>query len=263
MIKSFVSRLWSRAIILTLPLVFLVGCSDDDTTNPPVDDGIKEDLYPLTVGRQIVYSGMLRDKTTDVNIDATAAVYETKWTVASNSTPTPIGGTSNLVMDSTRVPTGIPTPPTIVVPTPLFVKRDPATGTADISFMQNIGPFFRRFGITRTDTLHWFDLAKLSQGVGKEWTAFDNTYTAPTGDVRLQVVSKWEAKEDLTVGGQTFSTYKLTTTRKVYLGGSTTPSVVSPTATLWLSPGIGPVKMILNADGENVGHYREFKSKNF
>lgn len=260
---------WTILSVALFTLLWISACSDDDTTTPPTDNSIKEDLFPLVVGHQITYSGYLRDKTTDTNIIATGAVYETKWTIASNAILSPLGNTANLIYDSTRVPTGIPVPPVITVASPLFVDRNPPTGNANFSFLQTVGTFFRKFGIQRLDSLRWILIAKLDAGIGTEWSAFDSTWiTPPTAlppntPVRLQIVGKFEAKEDLTLAGQTFSTYRLQTTRKIYLGGSTTPSATSPTATIWLAPNVGPVKIILNADGENVGHYREFKSKNF
>jgi hypothetical protein len=95
------------------------------------------------------------------------------------------------------------------------------------------------------------------------FTAFDSTWTTGTGNVRLQIVGTFEGRESLTLGGETFNTYRLVTKRQIYLGGSSTPNVIATTATLWLAPGIGPVKMILNADSENYGHYREYSGRNF
>ena len=106
-------------------------------------------------------------------------------------------------------------------------------------------------------------MVKQDAGVGVEWTGFDSTWTAPTGQVRLQIVGKIEAKAPITVNNLTFSVYKAIATRKVYLGGSTTPSVVGETASIWLAPDIGIVKFIFNADGESSGFFRELKSKNF
>lgn len=250
-------------VVVCATIITIAGCSDDETVTPPTVQPITDDLFPLIVGHKITYTGFLRHQTADTNITATGAVYQTTWTVASNSTPTPLGVSANLVLDSTRVPTGIPSPPTITIFTPLFIQRNPPTGSANFSFATNIGRFYRTFAIQRTDSLKWILIAKLDAGIGAEWTAFDSTYTGASGPVRLQIVGKFEGKETLTLAGQTFDTYKATTKRNVYLGGSTTPSVTSPTATLWLVKDIGPVKMILNADGESYGHYREFKSKSF
>lgn len=250
-------------VVVCAAMITISGCSSDETVVPPTVPPITDDLFPLIVGRKITYTGFLRHQTADTNITASGQVYQTIWTVASNSSATPLGVTANLVLDSTRVPTGIANPPTITIFTPLFIQRNPPTGKENFSFATNIGRFYRTFAIQRTDSLKWILIAKLDAGVGVEWTAFDSTYTSPTGQVRLQIVGKFEGKETLTLIGQTFDTYRVATKRNVYLGGSTTPSVTSPTATLWLVKDLGPVKIILNADGESYGHYREFKSKNF
>lgn len=191
----------------------------------------------------------------------------TKWLVADTNAPVPTGGTSNLLLDSTRVS------PTTWALTPIFIRRTPPTGSANFSFLQNIGPFYRRFYIERGDSIRWILIAKLDAGMNSEWTAFDSTWTTspnaqppipPNTPVRLQIVGRFDGRETLTMGGQTFTdTYRLTTRRRIYLGGSPTPSVDAPTATIWLAPNIGPVKKILNADGESYGHFREYASRNF
>lgn len=237
------------------------GC--EDTTEPKGPDPITEDLFPLIVGRQIVYSGFLRARDVDTNITATGAVFEARMLVASNNQATPVGGTSHLLLDSMRVPTGIPTPPTFWRITRYFVKRDQPTGPHSFSFLTGIGSFYRRFGIARTDTLKWILLADMKAGLDNEWIGFDSTWTSPTGLVRLQIVGKFTRETITTATGQTFNTYKVTATRKIYLGGSPTASVVSPTATLWLAPNIGIVRFIFNADHESPGFWRDFRSKNF
>jgi hypothetical protein len=104
-------------------------------------------------------------------------------------------------------------------------------------------------------------IGKLDAGVASEWTAFDSTWTTALGATELKIVGLFPGKETITVGGQSFETYKLTLTQKVLVGGAVTAT--APLGTFWLAAGIGPVKMILNASTEAVGHYREFKSKNF
>lgn len=248
---------FSALILLTSP-----GCSKDDTTSPPQITPITEDLFPLTPGRQITYSGFLRAIGSDTNITAFAA-YQSKWTIINNSTPTPVGGTANLVLDSTFVPSGVASPPAVWVTNSLLIQRSPSTGSSNFAFMQNIAPFYRAFGITATDTLRFINLAQLDKGENNTFTAFDSTWTTGTGDVRLQIVGTFEGRESLSLAGETFNTYRLVTKRQIYLGGSTNPNVIATTATLWLAPGIGPVKMILNADSENYGHFREYTGKNF
>lgn len=238
------------------------GCKEKSTEPEQGVQPITEDLYPLIVGRKLTFSGFLRDKITDINIDATGAVYEARMTVAATSAQTPFG-VAHVLSDSQRVPTGLPQPPTTWVVTSYYVQRSSPTGSGNISFLTNIGRFYRTFSIQRADSLRWILLAKLDAGVGVEWTGFDSSWTAPTGLVRLQIVGKFEPKASITVNNQTFNAYKATATRKIYLGGSSTPSVVGETATLWLAPDIGLVKFIFNADGETNGFYRELKSKNF
>lgn len=250
-------------VAVSLILVFVVNsCKKSDNGTNPTVTPITDDLFPLTVGHRITYSGYLRAVGTDTNITATGAVYATSWTVVSNNVPTPIGGTSTLIMDSTTVPTGIPNPAAVVVSTPLFVKRSSATGSANFSFLQNIALFYRTFGIHSTDTLKWILIGKLDAGVGSAWNAFDSTWTTNNGQAELKIIGKFEDKEALTVGGETFATtYKATLTENIVVGGTTVATL--PLATFWLAPNIGPVKMILNATTEAEGHYREFKSRNF
>jgi len=240
------------------------GCKSE-STEPEVEP-ITDDLFPLIVSRKLTFSGYLRDKTTDANIDATGAVYEARMTVSATSAPTPFG-TAHVLSDSQRVPTGIATPPTIWVVQNFYIQRNPATGSGDFSFLTNIGRIYRLFGIQRTDTLRWVLLVNQSAGVGVEWTAFDSTWTGQvqpgvTGQVRLEVVGKIEGQENLTLGGQTFTgAYKIVAKRKVYLNGVL--ATEANTAQLWLMPNIGIVKFIFHADGESNGFYREYKSRNF
>jgi hypothetical protein len=259
-VKHIVS---TAALLAVLSLILSSsGCKESTTESGPTVQPITEDLFPLIVGRKLTFSGFLRDRVTDINIDATGAVYEARMTVAALSVPTPFG-TAHVVSDSQRVPTGIATPPTIWVLSTFYVQRPSPTGSGNFSFLTNIGRFYRTFGLVRADSLRWIMLVKQDAGVGAEWTAFDSSWTAPTGLVRLQVVGKIDAKAPITLNGQTYNAYKATATRKVYLGGASTPSVVGETASIWLAPDLGIVKFIFNADGESNGFYRELKSKNF
>ena len=249
------------ALTFAVMAFFVAGCKKSSSNAVTPSTGITDDLFPLTLGHQITYTGYLRAILVDTNITATGPAYATSWTVLSNSQATPLGGTSSLIMDSTRVPTGIANPATITIPTPLFVQRATPTGSANFSFLQNIGLFYRTFGIARPDSLRWILIGKLDAGVGVSWAAFDSSWTIGTAAYELKIVGLFVDQESITVGGQTFSTYKLTLTQNVLAGGATIAS--SPLATFWLAKGIGPVKMILNATSEANGHYREFHSKNF
>jgi hypothetical protein len=239
------------------------GCKSDETTEPEAVQPITEDLFPLVVGRQLVFSGHLTDRN-GTQIPGTSTVYEARMTVTALNAPLPAPiGTSHVISDSQRVPTGVATPPTMWFVSNFYVQRTPATGTGNFRFLTNIANFYRTFGLQRADSLRWILLVRQDLGVGVEWTAFDSTWTAATGPVRLQVVGKVDGRESLTLGGQTFNAYKITATRKVYLGGATTPSVQAPTAELWMQPNVGIVKFIFYADGQSGGFYREYKSRNF
>jgi len=54
-------------------MLYVSGCKESTTEPEDTIKPITDDLYPLIVGRKLVFSGFLRDKTTDVNIDATGA----------------------------------------------------------------------------------------------------------------------------------------------------------------------------------------------
>lgn len=256
--------LFGTAVVFVLVLsLSTTGCKKEETTGPETVQPITEDLFPLVLGRQLVFSGYLMDKN-GTQIAGTSTVYEARMTVTALNAPLPAPiGTSHVISDSQRVPTGIPNPPTTWLVSNFYVQRTPPTGTGNFYFLTNIANFYRTFGLQRADSLRWILLVRQDVGVGVEWVGFDSSWTAATGPVRLQVVGKVEGRESLTLGGQTFNAYKITATRKVYLGGATTPSVQAPTAELWLQPNVGIVKFIFYADGQSGGFYREYKSRNF
>jgi hypothetical protein len=161
------------------------------------------------------------------------------------------------------VPTGVTTPPTVWVTSNLLIRRASPTGTSNIEFLNDLGLFYRTFGIAGTDTLKWMTIAKLDAGLGNEFTVFDQTFTGAAGPVRLQVFGKFFAKEPLS--GTSFNPYRLELGRRIYLGTSTTPATQGPTATFWLEANVGPVKMIINAGGAKgyFGHTRNYAAKNF
>jgi hypothetical protein len=259
-----VSMLFFAVIVVFVAALTLTtsGCKKDESTAPQIQP-ITDDLFPLTVGRQLVFSGVLRDAVTDQEIASTGAVYEGRMTIVSNASAVPTGGTSTLLLDSSKVPTGLANPPTVWRTTGFYIARTSPTGTGNFNFLTNIGRFYRSFGVQRPDSLRWVMLVRQDMGVGTEWTAFDSSWTAPTGVVRLQIVGIVEKTESITVGGSTFNTYKVVATRKIYLGSATTPSVVGTTATIWLAPNIGIVKFWYNSDGETPGFSRDYKSRNF
>jgi hypothetical protein len=244
------------------------GCKKDDG-GTPVDEFVEGDIFPISEGTKITYNGFLREKAdppADTNITATGAVYETRWTIMNDSASIPgppigPGGVGILILDSTRVPTGVPSPPTIWVESPVYIQR---LSNGGFRFLTDIGRFYRLFGVNQTDSLKLVHLADVSTKIGGTWTAYNESFSSSTvGSVRLEIVGRWD-KENITVNGQNFSTYKVTTSRNVYIPAtSTTPAPGSGglTAQVWLATGIGPVKLILHGNPESNGHYREFLSR--
>ena len=249
-------------LVVLATSLYLSGCQEKSTEPIIAPEPIQEDLFQLIVGRKLTFSGYLRDKITDANIESTGAIYEARMTVTGVNIQTPYG-TGHVLSDSQRVPSGLANPPSVWLVDQLYLQRSAPTGTDNISLLTNIGRFFRTFGIQRSDSLRWILLAKLDAGVGVDWVGLDDSWSTTSGQLRLQIVARFDAKAPVTVGGQTFSAYRVTVIRKIYLGGSSTPLLSAETSSVWLAPGIGIVKFILNSDGETSGFYRELKSKNF
>jgi hypothetical protein len=249
-----------RNVLLLAGALFLLtasSCKKDENPTDVDSTPITDDLFPLTAGHQLVFSGYLRDKTADTNmVFQTGAFYQGRMTVGPTTNLTPDGSAGTVLIDSSRVH-----------PAPIWVARNfvirKASTTGPYDFVTNIGLFYRTFGINRADSLRWVVLVRQDLGIGTEWSAFDSTWTIATGSVRLEVVCKVEGREMLSLGGQSFNAYKVVATRRVYLGGASVPSVTGATATVWLEPNIGIVKFIYNADGETPGFYREYASRNF
>ncbi|MFO7446011.1 MAG: hypothetical protein R6W90_06565 [Ignavibacteriaceae bacterium] len=238
-------------VFFMLAASVIAGCGDDNPSEPEVQ-AINEDLFPLVIGRQLVYNGYLRDPGTDQN-NTSFTAYQAKWTVASNAIPSPTGGTANLILDSTFAPVGW-------VATPIIIKRNSPTGNGDMSVLQSIGSLYRTIGISSADSLKWMDL-RFDKGFDTDFTAFDTTLTLQQGTVRLHCVSRLKPNVSVTVNGQTYNTYELSTKAAAYVNGNLYEE--KPFATFWFAPNIGPVKMIINAKGDTPGHYRELVSKNF
>ncbi len=252
------------SLLVLAGIGLLAGCKD----LPPEPEPITEDLFPLVVGNQIIYSGFLRDPVTDANIISTGPVYETRWTIVSNAAPLPpvggISGVAHLIVDSTVADTsGFDS-------SAVYLGRPAATGVLGLAMIINVGYFYRTFDIQqlgggiRSDSLQWIDLFKIDGGVGVDFTALDKTWTSQTfGNATLRLIGQFEDRENITLNGETFSTYRLLLRRTILVTGSPAESD-APMAEIWFAPGIGPVKMILHADGSGQpGHYREYKSRNF
>jgi len=241
----------TAALLLTLALAgftfFADGCKKSSSTVEPTTIPITTDIFPLTVGHKIIYTGYLRSIGTDTNITSTGTTYSSSWTVVSNDTATPLGGTSNLIVDSITAPT-----PTA---TPLYVQRDPPTGEANFSFLQSIT-------FQGTDTLTWILVGDIGDGVAAYWPAFVDSAITGDSTVVLKVAGQFADQESLTVGGQSFNTYRLELTENIIVDG-VVRDVNIPLATYWFASGIGPVKMIVDATEQKNGYEWDFKSKNF
>jgi len=192
-------------------------------------------------------------------------VYEARMTVTATSQATPFG-TAHVLLDSQRVPTGLPNPPTTWFIQPYYIQRSQPEGSGDFEFLTNIGRIYRLFNIQRTDSLQWILLVKQSAGVKNTWKDTVGSWTGQvqpgvTGQILLVIEGTIEDRADITLGGQQFRPYKVTAKRKLYLNGVL--AIDATTAELWLEPGVGIVKFIYHADGETSGFSRDYKSRNF
>lgn len=256
-------RFFPLLLLAVIALLAVPACKK--STTEPEKEQVTGDLYPLTTGNQIRFSGYIRDAVTDVNIEATGAFYYASMTLISPFPPLPSivapqAGTTFFILDSSLV-----NPPSTYYVTGFYVKRTTAT-SGDFYFLTNAGRFYRQTGVQREDSLKWILLVKEGAFVGESWVAFDSTYTSASpaiGTARLKVDCVFEGKETITVNSQSIEAYKLVATRSVFLGGSSTPAAQGATATVWLVPGGGIVKFIFNSDGETPGFDRNFLSRNF
>ncbi|MBI4429622.1 MAG: hypothetical protein HY562_10945 [Ignavibacteriales bacterium] len=270
-VQKFLVVVMALGIVVVFA-VFASGCETDEGPTGPTP--ISDDLFPLVAGHKITFSGYLRQPGADTNITATGAFYENRMTIGIfNSTTIPGLGTFTAVSDSNKV-SPLPGPNGTWSVGALLFQKSVASGSADFSYVGSLGSFFRTFypstgptGTTRSDTLRVFKLTDLASGIGLEYTAYDSTYNVTISGAattaRLQIVGIVNGTENITLGGTTFNAYKITISRRVYLGGSSVASSVGVTAELWVVKDLGPVKMVLGADDRSYGSYREFKSKNF
>jgi len=252
--------------LLSISFSFL-SC-DEDSTSLDVQ-AILDDLFPLVTGRTIIYGeGTLLRNDTQEPISGTENGFTSQWEVGSNITLPYLPYTNPVViLDITSVPAaGISNSPR-----QFFIHKDTTNGNFD--FLTNLGYLFRSQKIYNTpgdstsgiesDSLIWIGLSKSTEGVGKEWVAYTANYTSATlGVIKFEIVGMFE-RETLTLSGTNYDTYKLTATRKIYLGNSTTAVSIGTTAILWLAPNIGPVKIILIGDGESHGKSQTMTSRNF
>jgi hypothetical protein len=236
-------------LALAVLTLFSVGCKKSSSPVETTTIPITTDIFPLTVGHRITYTGYLRSIGTDSNITSGGTVYSSTWTVVSNDTATPLGGTANLIIDSMTAPT--------LTATPLYVLRVPPTGETNFSFLQNIN-------LPQGDSLTWILVGNIGYGVASFWSAFDDTLNTADSTYDLKIVGEFADQESLSVGGQTFNTYRTTLTQIVIVDGVVQGNGIGvPLATYWFAPGIGPVKMIVDATEQRNGYEWDFKSKNF
>ncbi|GJQ20521.1 MAG: hypothetical protein HBSIN02_08760 [Bacteroidia bacterium] len=251
----------SLIVAVGLALLSAPGCSK---SSEPETETVTGDLFPLVAGHKFTFNGFIRHAVNDTNITATGAFYTGIMTVLPTAPPLPpnvpnITGTTFFISDSSFVNSS---PATWVV-SGFYVKRTSST-SGDIWFLTNAGRFYRQTGVARTDSLKWILLVRENAVVGESWVGFDSTYTSSTvGSARLKIDCVFDGLASISVNGQAYSAYKLTATRSVYVGGSSTPVSQGQTAAIWLVPDLGIVKFIFNSDGETPGFERNLLSKNF
>ncbi len=241
-----------------LPIILAVSCKSNDTsTGPPVITPITDDLFPLVAGRRFEFSGYLvAVGSVDSAVSGSAASYIGVWNVL----PGPSG--TWLIQDSTTVfgYTSVRY---------FQIKKDTSNG--DLSFRQTLGPFYRFFHVSFTDTAVWIGLARPSQGLATAWTAFDTTVTGNipgvgSAPVRLQIFGEILGQVSITDSSSAHTVYpkayKVRTWRKITAGGIVVQDDAT-TAILWLAADVGPVQVNVAGDTENYGFFRVLKSRNF
>lgn len=261
-LKNFLFSLFVFSVIITLTIT---GCKKDDSnpTNGGTPDPVPANIFPLTPGNALIYNnGNLLHADSDSAIAGTSTGFQSKWIILGKVAPGPAPYTSPTVIRDTTIvagQTGVRT----------FMAHHDTTNN-EFWFLTNLGYFFRSQqindsnGNVRGDSLRWILLAKPSAGVGVEWVAFNETFTsALVGQVRLEIKAAFEAKENLAAAGTTFDTYRLVSTRRVYLGSSTTSISTGITARLWMAENVGPVKIELRGDAESNGKIQTLTGKNF
>ncbi|OGU67114.1 MAG: hypothetical protein A3C56_00075 [Ignavibacteria bacterium RIFCSPHIGHO2_02_FULL_56_12] len=227
---------------------------------------IPEDLFPLTAGHVLRYSGYLI-RYPDTKVESSEPGYQADVTVgpvvAINTVypnpPTDVTGTGTIVTDSTDVPGG----GIGGLRMTHFFDYDPAT--ARHRMLMNVGYFFRAFGINRSDSLQYMVLTDPRQGFQQSYTCLANTYAALVGgdliDVELRYTGKWVSVDTIQTPVGNFKTWELEVVQTVSVG--TTPVVVNVVLHFWFAQGVGPVKMIMSGNVEQYGHARVLTAKNF
>ncbi|MBI1808124.1 MAG: hypothetical protein HYR76_13885 [Ignavibacteria bacterium] len=236
------------------------GCKTNSTESSVIITPITDNLFPLVAGHIFEYTGYLVD-TNKVDTPVPGippGAYKAKWTLLPGPSDT------WLIQDSTTVGATVST-------RFLQIRKDTTSG--DFAFRQTLGPFYRRFGVTYTDTTIWVWVARPSMGIGNTWLAFDTTVTGhlqgQTGAVGLQIFGRILGQESITDSSSVhtmYQAYKVRTWRKITAtiqGLTVTVQDDATTALLWLVKDIGPVQVNIAGDTENYGHFRVLISKNF
>jgi len=222
-----------------------------------VTGAVTADLFPLVLGNNYTYGGYAIAPSTGTIFPDPTNRYRTVWTIGP---PGPFPG-STVIVDSTRLIH--PLIGEINVARNLLIQKNNITG--EFIFFQTLGPFFRAFGINRSDTVRAIPIAKPEVGIGGTWTAFDSTYTDSTMSViRLQIFGEVEDGEvitDSTATNGTHETIRFRTWRRITLNGTVVVDNAT-TSKLWLQKDLGPIQILIAEDTENIGHFRIIKDWN-
>ena len=222
-----------------------------------VSGPITVDLFPIVTGHRFTFDGYAI-ATTGVPLPDPSNVYNTVWTLAG---PGPLPA-STVILDTTTLQH--PSAGVITVGRNLLIVKNPVTG--EFYFAQTLGPFFRAFGIPRTDTVRVVSIAKPELGIGGTWVALDSTYTSGTGSsVRLEIngiVEGGGVVTDSSAANDPWETLKFRTWRRISVNGAVVVDNAT-TSRLWLHHGTGPIQVLITQDTENLGHFRTLKAKNF
>lgn len=262
-IKNFLFTFLVFGAVLSLTIT---GCKKEESN--PTDGGgtsdpVPANIFPLTPGNVLMFnSGNLLHADSDSAIAGTSTGFQSKWIIAGKVAPGPAPYTQPTLIIDTTIVAGQ------TARRNFLAHHD--TVSNEFWFLTNLGYFFRSQqingtdGNVRGDSLRWILLAKPSAGIGVEWVSFNETFTsALVGPVRLEIKAAFEAKETLAAAGTTFETYRLVSTRRVYLGTSTTSISTGITARLWMVDNVGPVKIELRGDAESNGKVQTLTGKNF
>ena len=227
------------------------------TVSVSVSGAITVDLFPIVLGHRFTFDGYAI-ATTGVPLPDPSNVYNTDWLLAANG-PIPF---STVILDTTTLQH--PSAGVITVGRNLLIVKNPATG--EFFFAQTLGPFFRAFGIPRTDTVRVVSIAKPDLGIGGTWVALDSTYESAVGSsVRLEIngiVEGGEVVTDSSAARDRWETVKFRTWRRISVNGAVVVDNAT-TSRIWLHNGVGPIQVLIAQDTENLGHMRTLKAKNF